>query len=184
MTGRLSGRTTCGRTCRTSRHRDGTATPRYGLVASPARRAAMARASGLALVLAGTVTLLPGCSRDDPQAALEAAVGQLQERLEARDADGVLDLLGDPFRAQDELDRDWARRTMTLLFLRYAHVKVVALARTSRIDPNAPHVGHTDAQVLLSGAQDLIPDRVAPYAVRLEWRHDGKRWKLHALTWQ
>jgi hypothetical protein len=140
------------------------------------------------LVLAGALAVSPaliaGCSRDDPLAALEAAARQLQDRLEARDTNGVLELLDAQFRAQDELDRDWARRTMALLFLRYAQVQVVALARTSRIDPNALHVGYTDAQVVLSGAQDLIPERVAPYAVRLEWRHDGKRWMLHALSWQ
>ena len=38
--------------------------------------------------------------------------------------------------------------------------------------------------MLLSGAQDLIPERVAPYTVKLQWRHDGSRWKLFALEWQ
>jgi len=133
----------------------------------------------------GAVAALPiACGRDDPQAALDAAAQQLQDHLEAKDAAAVLALLDAQFRAQDELDREWARRTMALLFLRHAKVSVVTLARTSRIDPNARHVGFTEAQVLLSGAQDLIPERVAPYTVTLQWRHDGSRWKLFALAWQ
>jgi hypothetical protein len=146
----------------------------------PTRRLTLA----LALAFAGTATLLPGCGRDDPQAALEAAVQQLQDHLEAKDASAVLALLDEQFRAQDDLNREWARRTMGLLFLRHASVKVVALARASHIDPKARHVGYTEAQVLLAGAQDLIPDRVAPYAVNLEWRHDGSRWKLFSIRWE
>lgn len=138
------------------------------------------------IFFAGLIALvgLGGCRRSDPQAALEAAVQQLQDRLEAKDASAVLALLDDQFRAQDDLNREWAQRTMALLFLRYANVKIVALARSSLIEPNAPHVGTTEAQVVLSGAQGLIPERAAPYAVKLQWRHDGKRWKLFALEWQ
>lgn len=128
--------------------------------------------------------LAGACSRDDPQAALEAAVQQLQDSLEAKNAGAVMDLLDEKFRAQDDLNREWAKRTMTLLFLRHANVKVVALSRTSRIDPNAPHVATTEAQVVLGGAQGLIPEQVAPYAVKLQWRRDGKHWKLFALEWQ
>lgn len=124
------------------------------------------------------------CSRDDPQAALEAAVQDLQDALEAKKTGAVLDLLDEQFRAQDNLDRAWAQRTMTLVFLRYADVKIVAPLRRSRIDADARHVGWTEAQVLLTGAQGLLPERAAPYSVKLQWRHDGKRWKLFAIEWE
>ncbi len=127
---------------------------------------------------------LAACSRSDPQAALEAAVQALQDGLESKQTGAVLDLLDEQFRAQDNLDRAWAQRTMTLVFLRYADVKIVAPLRRSHIDPNARHVGWTEAQVLLAGAQGLLPERAAPYSVKLQWRHDGKRWKLFALEWE
>lgn len=138
------------------------------------------------LVLASLLlpAVLLACGRDDPQAALEATVQQLQDSLEAKNAGAVLELLDEKFRAQDDLNREWARRTMALLFLRHRNVKIVALTRSSRIEPNARHVATTEAQVVLSGAQGLIPEQAAPYAVKLQWRHDGKRWKLFALEWQ
>jgi hypothetical protein len=138
----------------------------------------------LALAQLLTLAALGACSRDDPQAALEAAVQQLQDSLEAKKASAVLAQLDEQFRAQDDLNREWAQRTMALVFLRHANVKVVALTRTSRIDPNARHVAFTEAQVLLTGAQGLIPERAAPYTVKLQWRLDGKQWKLFALEWQ
>jgi hypothetical protein len=119
------------------------------------------------------VALLPplaACGRrDDPQAALDAA---------------VLALLDAKFRAQDELDREWARKTMALVFLRYQNVKVIAVSRSSSLDPAAGRIGRTEAQVLVTGAQGLIPERVSPYAVQMEWWRDGDDWKLRDLRWQ
>ena len=127
---------------------------------------------------------LTACSKDDPQASLEAAVQQLQDQIEARDTGAVMDLLGAKFRAQDTYDADWARKTMTLMFLRYAQVKVIAVSRNSRIDPPGAPIGLTEAQVVVTGAQGLIPERVTPYAVTLEWRREDADWKLYDLKWE
>lgn len=137
-----------------------------------------------AVWLLGALLLLAACGKDDPQARLEAAVQQLQDNLEARDSGAVLDQLDKRFRAQDEFDAQWARKTMLLLFHRYAQIKVVSLGRQTRVDPGSPLTGHTEAQLLITGAQGLIPERVTPYTVRLEWRRDGDDWKLYDLKWE
>ncbi len=132
---------------------------------------------------------LLGCGQpDDPQAALDATVQRLQDALEAKDADAVLDLLDAKFRAQsgesDGLDREWARKTMALMFLRYQQVRVIAVTRSSRVDTAGGQTGRTEAQVLVTGAQGLIPERASPYAVRLEWWREGGDWKLRDLRWE
>lgn len=136
------------------------------------------------VVAVAAAVLLSACGKDDPQARLEAAVQQLQDNLEAKDTSAVIDQLDAGFAAQDGLDRDWARKTMTLMFLRYANVKVIAVTRKSSIDPTAPQSGLTQAQVIVTGAQGLIPQRAAPYEVRLEWRLVSNEWKLTRLTWE
>ena len=128
-------------------------------------------ALAVALALLGAA----GCSRDDPQAELEAAVQALQDSLEAKRAGAVLDQLTPEFRAQSELDREWAKRTMTALFLQNANVKVVALTRSSRVTGKTS--GETDALVVLAGGAGLLPERAAPYAVKLQWR-------LARLDWE
>ena len=100
---------------------------------------------------------LTACSKDDPQASLEAAVQQLQDQIEARDTGAVMDLLDAKFRAQDEYDADWARKTMTLMFLRYAQVKVIAVSRSSRIDPPGSPIGLTDGPGGGDGCPGLDP---------------------------
>lgn len=137
------------------------------------------------LLLTGAAAILAACGRpDDPQTTLEAAVQRLQDALEAKDTDAVLDLLDAKFRAQDELDREWARKTMALMFLRYAHVKVIAVTHSSRVDPASGRIGRTEAQVLVTGAQGLIHERASPYALRLEWWREGADWRLRDLRWE
>ena len=131
--------------------------------------------------------ILSACGKANSQAQLEAAVQKLQNNLEAKDTSAVVDQLDAGFQAQDGLDRqdrEWARKTMTLMFLRYASVKVIAVTRKSSIDPTAPQSGLTQAQVLVTGAQGLIPERAAPYEVRLEWRYVSDDWKLNRITWE
>lgn len=141
------------------------------------------RLASLSLLLS-VAGLLAACSKDDPQAALEAAAQQLQDHLEAKDAGAVFDMLDPRFRAKDEFDRDWARKTMALMFLRYANVKVIAVTRSSRIDPPGSPIGVTEAQIVVTGAQGLIPERASPYTVQLRWQRDGDEWKLRDLQWE
>ena len=144
----------------------------------------MHRRTATLTLLAAAASLLTACSKPDPQTALEAAVQQLQDHLEAKDSKAVLAMLDTRFRAQDEYDAEWARKTMALMFLRYANVKVIAVTRSSRIDPPGSSIGITEAQVLVTGAQGLIPERASPYSVQLQWALDGSDWKLRDLRWE
>ncbi|WP_454256383.1 hypothetical protein [Pseudomonas sp. Marseille-Q8238] len=130
------------------------------------------------------LALLAGCSRNDPQAALEAAVQQLQDNLEAKRPSAVIEQLHAQFGAQQHYDRDWAARTMTLLFMRYKQVKVIALSKNSHIDPTYRNKGYTQAQVALTGAQGLIPESAGHYSVKLEWWLEDGEWQLARLDWE
>ena len=146
-----------------------------------------ARLTSLLLhVGAGAVALaliaVTGCSRENPQAELEAAVQTLQDNLEAKRAGAVLDQLTADFQAQSDLDREWAKRTMTVLFLQNANVTVVALTQSSRVMGETS--GETDAQVVLAGGRGLLPERASPYSVKLQWRREGGRWRLARLDWE
>jgi hypothetical protein len=137
----------------------------------------------MALVLAAAL-LLVGCGKDDPQARLEATVAALQKGLEARDVGAVMELVDERFRMQGDLDATRARQTMMVTFHRYASIQVFAVGDQTRIDPASPLTGYTEAQVLVTGAQGLIPERASPYVVRMEWRLVEGDWKLYDLKWE
>lgn len=127
--------------------------------------------------------MLVGCGRDDPEAALQAAVESLQESIESKDTSRLMDLIHQEFSANQEADRDWARRTATLMFLRHRNVNVIALTSRSWIDPTYPDKGYSEAQVALTGAEALLPQRLGHYNTRLEWWLADGKWQLARLNW-
>jgi hypothetical protein len=100
-------------------------------------------------------SLISGCGRDDPQAALEAAVQQLQDNIEAKQTSAVLEQLHPQFSANQQYDREWAKRTMLMLFMRNQKVSVIAFSKNSTIDPTYPDKGNTEAEIALTGATGL-----------------------------
>ena len=136
------------------------------------------------LLLLMLYSLLRSCRDDDPQAALQNAVQQLQDNLEHKRSSAVLEQLHEQFRAQQQFDREWAKRTMLMLFMRHKNVHVLALSKDSQLDPTFHDKGYTQAQIALTGAEGLIPDSAAQYQVKLEWwLHDGE-WQLARLDWE
>ncbi|AMO79199.1 hypothetical protein [Pseudomonas citronellolis] len=140
----------------------------------------------LYLCLLCVICLLGGCSSDSPQDQLNDAVRQLQRNLDERATSAVLAQLHEDFRAQGEYDRDWVRRTLAQLFVQQPRVRFITLGRISRVDRNYADVGHTRAELALTGGDDLLPERRRnrPYSVSLEWRRDGDTWKLARLDWR
>ena len=134
--------------------------------------------------IALALTLLAGCSNSDPKAALEAAVQELQDNLEGKRSSDVMEQLHPEFRAQQQYDRDWAKRTMLGLFLRYNNVRVIALSKSSSLDPASSTKGYTEAQVAVTGAEGLIPDNANHYSVKLEWWLEGEDLKLARIDWK
>jgi len=129
------------------------------------------------------LAMLGGCSRDDPQAALEKAARQLQAGLEEKDLSSVLQQLHSDFQAGDGLDRAWAERSMRLAFLRHRNIRIIALRHDSRLDSSYADRGYTEAEVTMSGAEGLIPQRAGHYSVKLEWWLENDEWRLARLSW-
>lgn len=138
----------------------------------------------LGLICIFLLASLPGCTRDTPLVALERAVTQLQDNLEGKRSGAVLEQLHPQFRAQQQYERDWAKRSMLVLFMRHKNVKVIALGKRSQLDPTFRDRGRTDADVTLAGAEGLIPDSARHYRVRLEWWLEDEEWKLARLDWE
>jgi hypothetical protein len=114
--------------------------------------------AALAVLLA-----LVGCGGNSPEAALQLAVEQLQAKLESKQTGALMELLHADFQARRQYDREWARRTATLMFLRHRNVRVIALSQRSWVDPTYPDRGHTEAQVALTGAEALLPQQAGHY---------------------
>lgn len=128
--------------------------------------------------------LVSGCSREEPLDALHAATRELQGSIEAKDTAALLALIHPDFRTHAGHDRDWVRRTASLMFLRHRNVRVLVLSSDSWMDAHYPDRGHSEGQLALTGAEGLLPQSAGHYQVRLEWWREDGQWLLARLHWE
>ncbi len=136
------------------------------------------------LLLLSLLLALCGCRQEGPLERVQQNAAVLQEALQKKDAGTVMDLLHADFLAQDQYRRDWAQRSMALYFLRHKKIGVSILNQESRLDGSYSDRAYSSAQVLLTGADNLLPDSARPYNLRLEWWLVDGDWQLARLAWK
>lgn len=139
-------------------------------------------AKGLPLIFG--MLILAACSSPSPEDALNEAAKQLQSNLENKQAGAATRQLHANFRAQGHYDKQAAQQQMLGLFLRYRNVNILVLNRQCRLDPGFRDLGQCTAQVGVTGAQGLIPERLDHYQVTSQWQLVDKEWQLLSLDWQ
>ncbi|MBD8526696.1 nuclear transport factor 2 family protein [Pseudomarimonas arenosa] len=129
----------------------------------------------MALLLA-----LAGCSGGDPKTRLSETVAAMQQAIEDKAADEVMDLVAEDFRGHNGLDRDGLRRLLVLHFLRNQSIGVTLGPMDLRVQVPRAEIS---VNVFLTGAEGWIPERAAGYKVVSKWRQDGDDWLLEYIEW-
>lgn len=127
---------------------------------------------------------IAACSTSSPEDALNKAAKQLQSNLEEKNAGAVVKQLHTDFQAQQHHDKQAAHQQMLGLFLRYRNVNIIVLNRQCQLDKGFNYRGQCTAQVTVTGAQGLIPERLDYYQVSSQWELESGDWLLHGLDWQ
>lgn len=135
------------------------------------------------LCMLGALAMV-ACSSPSPEDALDDAAKQLQTNLENKQAGAAVRQLHEDFMARQSYNRQAAQQQMLGLFMRYKNVNIVVLNRQCQLDKGYHDLGHCTAQVTVTGAQGLIPERLNHYQVSSQWQLAGKEWQLLRLDWQ
>lgn len=125
--------------------------------------------------------LFAACARTDPEKELRASVAGLQAAVDARDASAIGDVLAEDFVGTEGLDRQGARRTAQMVFLR--HQQVAATLGPLDVVMQDDHATVRFTAVLTGGAGGLLPDTGQLYDVQTGWRLQEGEWKLTSATW-
>lgn len=144
----------------------------------------LARFHHVLLSAALPVLLLTGCSKQDPETALEAAASALEQAIAQRQPKAAMQLLHADFSGSYGLDRQAAHQQMLTLFLRYQNIGVLVVNRQCRLDKGFYDRGQCSARVGISGASGLVPERAELYRVDTTWQLSGKKWLLLEMRWE
>ena len=126
---------------------------------------------------------LLACHSQSPIDALDAAAQRLEENLSNKRNSAVTEQLHQDFNAQQGMDKKAAQQQMILAFMRFKNINILVVNRSCQLDNSYRDRGHCSAQVAISGAQGLIPERADYYKVSSQWQLNGTDWQLIQLHW-
>ncbi|MEZ4472203.1 MAG: hypothetical protein R3F60_15695 [bacterium] len=131
--------------------------------------------------------LLAACSKTpvDREAAVRATVTAIEEAVEARDIDAVVEHLTADFRANDERLAD-VRRLLQLHFLRQGSIH--ALVRIQSLTFPAQDRAAVQLSVAVAGTplpEDGLLDGLGADLIDVDLllARDGEAWKAHQAKW-
>jgi len=133
--------------------------------------------------------MLAACNRPEPEVGIREAIASIEQALGARDNAGVRehltkDFRGGPAEAANSLDQREAQRMLAGYFLRYRNIGVVVTAISVEPLPHDTDQAWSNATVLLTGAEGLIPETGRAYSVRGLWQFRDGGWRLAQLSWE
>jgi len=141
---------------------------------------------GIAILL---VALCLACSKTPPEEAVRARIAAIETALAERDNSGVRSNLapgfqGGPADAPAQFDQPGVQRLLAGYFLRYPNIRLVVTGLKVTPLAHDPSQAWSEAAVLLTGAEGLIPDTGRIYTVRGLWQQTDGDWRLVQLTWE
>lgn len=142
------------------------------------------------IIGAGVLAMsLMACERPAPESGIREAIAGIEQALSARDNAGVREHLADDFQggpgdAANALDKRSVQRTLAGYFLRYQNIGVVVTAISVEPLAHDPDQAWSEATVLLTGAEGLIPETGRAYSVRGLWQYRDGAWQLAQLSWE
>jgi len=143
------------------------------------------RGAGVALL----ALMLMACERPAPETGIREAIAGIEQALGARDNAGVREHLTDDFQggpgdAASSLDQRSVQRMLAGYFLRYKNIGVVVTAISVEPLAHDPEQAWSEATVLLTGTEGVVPERGQAYSVRGLWQFRDGEWRLAQLSWE
>lgn len=139
-----------------------------------------------AILPALIVMLLLSCGKSDStEQIIIANITALEEGIEQKDPDQVLELIHENFGTRAGTDKLWIKRTMAFYMLKHPNIEIVTSNLQIDLEPEQqPHTAHAHFSALVTGGEGLIPEQGALYQIETEWRLQGDQWQLVYADWQ
>ncbi len=133
------------------------------------------------ILLLLTAVLLAGCGQpDSPEQIIADNLAQLEEGIEQKDPDQVLDLIHENFSTRSGADKLWIKRTMAFYMIKHTKIEIVSSGLDIEMQPESANAGFS---ALVTGGAGLIPEQGAIYQVETEWRLQDGDWLLVYADW-
>ncbi len=129
--------------------------------------------------------LLGACGEPLPlQQAIAENTRAIQQAMEEKDRSGVLDHLSVEFSANDQLDREAVGVMLLRHFIAHRNITVSILDSSISPHPGYANLAEAHYSVIITGAENLLPERARVTQVDALWRLEDGEWRLYEIRWE
>jgi len=133
------------------------------------------------IIYIGFGLLLSACNQaGTPEQIITENLEHLEQGIEEKDPDMVLDLIHPNFGTRSGHDKLWLKRTMAFYMLKHTQIEIVSSGLEVDMEPE---VARARFNAVVTGGQGLIPNQGALYQVQTEWRLEDGDWLLVYAAW-
>ena len=137
---------------------------------------------GIILSLLVALTLLiSACSRPPDEKQIHEAITEMRDGIEQRQRKAVLKYLAADFKAQQSKSAKDINRLMLFYFRQNRNITVYLSNEAIKVVGTRAEVTLT---ALLTGAENLLPQRASSYAVQMRWNKLDGEWLLSRINWE
>jgi len=127
------------------------------------------------------LALLAACSRPDPEARLRAQIASMQQAVQGRQPNAVMDQIAADFSGNGGMDREALHNLLRVKFRANADVGATIGPLDVTLQGNHATVRFT--ALLTGGSGRWLPDQAGAYQVTTGWRLEDGDWRLYAAQW-
>lgn len=122
------------------------------------------------------------CTETPAEEAIRANIKSMQQAAEDKSPRKAVEFLADNFTGNQGIDKTGLRRLMAVIFLKHQNINVVISRLDIEVNQQDPYSAGMSAVVIVSGAQNILPQDGRIYQITGEWQYIDGDWMLvHAL---
>lgn len=128
--------------------------------------------------------LLASCGTSDPETAIRANIAATQKAVEAKESGKAVRYLADDFSGTAGIDKRGVQRILLAQFIQHKNINVAITRLDITVNEHNPVTARMEAVVIVTGAEDLLPQNGELLNVTGDWElHDGE-WLLVSAQWE
>lgn len=124
------------------------------------------------------------CSRTPPEEAILSNIKSMQQAAENKEARGAVKYLADNFSGNRGIDKTGLRRILAGVFLRHQNINVAITRMDIEVKTEDPFSAIMNGVVILTGAENILPQDGRVYKVTGEWQLQDDEWILVRAQWE
>ena len=125
-----------------------------------------------------------GCSRTPAEEAILENIKSMQRAAEDKKSRKAVECIDDAFLGNRGIDKMSLRRIMAGAFIRHKNITIAITRMEVNVNQQDPFSATMNGVVVLSGAENILPQDGRIYKVSGDWQYKDGEWLLVRANWE